>query len=168
MKTALVLALMSSGCGILAFDVSQDLQEQRISGSPLGGILPNFLQAPIPITINLSAETQKRDTGPAKSANLKAIRFRSTPHEMPSGNFDFVDEIHIHVSSPNDPTLPKKEIARLAPVGNGQTTIELEVFTDVDLLPYINKGAEISATASGTQPTKDFTYDGQVTITVHI
>ena len=87
-------------------------------------ILPNFLQAPIPITINLSAETQKRDTGPAKSANLKAIRFRATPHETPSGNFDFVDEIHIHVSSPNDPTLPKKEIARLAPVANGQTAIE--------------------------------------------
>jgi hypothetical protein len=168
MRTALVLALLSSGCGLLSFDVSQDLAEQRIPGSALGGILPNFLQAPVPITINLSAETQKRDTGPAKSANLKAIRFRATPTGMPSGNFDFVDEIHIHVSSPNDPTLPKKEIARLAPVPNGQTTIELEVVGDVDLLPYINKGAEISATANGTQPTQDFTYDGQVTITVHI
>jgi hypothetical protein len=168
MKTALALLVLTSGCGILSFDVSQDLAEQRIAGSPLGGILPNFLQAPIPITINLSAETQKRDTGPAKSANLKAIRFSATPHDSPSGNFDFVSEIHISVSSPSDPTLPKKEIAFLRPVPKGQTTIELEVITDVDLLPYVNKGAEISATASGTQPTKDFTYDGQVTITVHI
>lgn len=73
-----------------------------------------------------------------------------------SGNFDFLDEIHILVDSANDASLPKKEIATLKPVPKGQTTIELNVVGDVDLLPYINAGAEISATASGRQPDKDF------------
>jgi hypothetical protein len=158
------LVLLATGCGIIPFDVDQDIPEQRIAGNPLGGILPAFLSAPIPLNIDLKAETQKRDTGPAKSANLKALRFRATS----TGNFDFLDEIHIYVDSQNQPSLPRKEIARLSPVPKGQTTIELQVIDGVDLLPYINAGAEISAMASGHQPAMDFTYDGHVTITVHI
>jgi hypothetical protein len=155
-------------CGAIPFDVDQTFPEQRVSGSPLGGLLPSFLQAPVPLTIDLRAETQKRDTGPAQSANLEQLTFTATPHAMPSGNFDFVDEIHIYVETPNDPTLPKKEIASLNPVPKGKTSINLNVVSGVDLLPYINKGAEISATAMGHQPQMDFTYDGTVTITVHI
>jgi hypothetical protein len=158
------LVLLVTGCGLIPFDVDQDLPEQRIAGNPLGGILPSFLSAPIPLTIDLKAETQKRDTGPAKSANLKELRFHATS----SGNFDFLGEIHIYIDSQNNASLAKVEIARLAPVPKGQTTIELQIVDGVDLLPYINAGAEISATASGTQPTMDFTYDGHVTITVHI
>lgn len=165
---ALFVVVACAGCGAIPFDVEQSIPEQRVAGNPLGGLLPSFLQAPVPLTINLQAETQKRDTGPAQSANLKSIRFTATPHDMPSGNFDFVDEIHIYVDSQNDPTLPKKEIASLKPVPKGQTSIDLSIVDGVDLLPYINKGAEISASASGHQPTMDFTYDGSVTITVHI
>ena len=163
MRSAL-LALLVSGCGIIPFDVDQDIPEQRIAGNPVGGLLPAFLSAPVPLTIDLKAETQKRDTGPAKSANLKELRFHATS----SGNFDFLTEIHIYIDSQNQASLGKKEIARLSPVPKGQTTIELQVIDGVDLLPYINAGAEISATASGQQPTMDFTYDGHVTITVHI
>src|SRR5438132_3665295 len=167
MKSALLLLLVA-GCGLIPFDVDQDIPEQRIAGNPLGGILPSFLSAPVPLMIDLKAETQKRDTVPAKSANLKALRFAATPHASPSGNFDFLDEIHIYIDSQNQASLGKKEIARLSPVPKGQTTIELQVIDGVDLLPYINAGAEISAAASGRQPTMDFTYDGHVTITVHI
>jgi hypothetical protein len=163
MKFALAVTLVT-GCGIIPFDVDQDIPEQRVTGSPLGGVLPSFLSAPVPLMIDLKAETQKRDTGPAKSANLKALRFRATS----SGNFDFLDEIHIYIDAQSQSSLGKKEIARLAPVPKGQTTLELQVLDGVDLLPYINAGAEISATASGHQPTMDFTYDGHVTITVHI
>ena len=167
MRASLLCFVVAAGCGALPFDVDQDIPEQRVAGSPLGGLLPAFL-APVPLTIDLSAETQKRDTGPAKSATLKSIRFSATPHSNPSGNFDFVDEIHIYVDSQNDPSLPKKEIASLKPVPKGQTTIHLQVVSGIDLLPYINKGAEITATATGHQPSQDFTYDGHVTITVHI
>jgi hypothetical protein len=165
---AIVLSSVAAGCGDIPFDVSQDIPEQTVAGSPLGGVLPDFLAAPVPLMFDLTAETEKRNTGPAKSATLKLLSFAATPHGAPSGNFDFLDEIHISIDSQNDASLPKLEIANLAPVPKGQTQIELTLVRGVDLLPYINKGAEISATASGTQPQRDFSYDGRVTITVHI
>src|SRR5581483_1155772 len=155
------------GCGLIAFDVDQDLPEQTIQGNPLGGILPQARGAATPLNVDLKSETQKRSTGPASSANLSALRFAATPHAMPSGNFDFVDEIHVFIDSPGS-SLPKKEIANLAPVPKGQTTINLAVTPGIDLLPYINAGAEITATATGRQPSQDFHFDGHVTITVHI
>ena len=38
----------------------------------------------------------------------------------------------------------------------------------IDLLPYINAGANISATATDTSPSQTVTYDGNVTVTIHI
>ena len=35
---------------------------------------------------------------------------------------------------------------------------------DVELLPYINAGAQITATATGTQPSSDFSYDGSIRV----
>jgi hypothetical protein len=162
---ASLLAL--GGCGLIAFDVDQDLPEQTIQGNPLGGVLPGAVGSPFALNVDLKTETQKRNTGPASSANLSALRFTATPHAAPAGNFDFVDEIHVFIDSPGSP-LPKKEIASLKPVPKGQTTINLAVTSGVDLLPYINAGAEITATATGRQPSQDFHFDGHVTITVHI
>jgi hypothetical protein len=68
----------------------------------------------------------------------------------------------------NSSSLPKVEIANLKPVPKGQTTIDLTIVPGIDLLPYINAGAKISATASGHQPTQDTSYDGTVVVTIHI
>jgi hypothetical protein len=162
-----VATIALSSCGAISFDVSQNVPEQQVPGNPLGGLLPMFLPSPFPITINIQQETQKRSTGPAHSANLKSVEFTATPHAAPSGNFDFVDEIHIFVEAQSG-SLPKVEIANLRPVPKGQTSIQLTVVPGIDLLPYINVGATISATASGHQPTQNFTYDGLVTVTIHI
>ena len=171
MKTlALAVALAATGCGAISFDVSQAVPEQQVPGSPLGGLLPSFLPQPFPVTIDVQQETQKRSTGPASSANLKQVEFQITPHDAPRGNFDFVDEIHIFVapSSSSGSSLPMVEIANLKPVPKGQTKIDLTIVRGVDLLPYINAGASISATASGHQPAETVTYDGTVVVTVHI
>src|SRR5689334_7158195 len=96
-----MIALSLAGCGALGFDVDQDLPEQRVPGSPLGGLLPSFLPTPLPLNIDLKSETQKRSTGPATAAYLKALSFSITPHDHPATNFDFVDEIHISIASPS-------------------------------------------------------------------
>jgi hypothetical protein len=141
-----------------------------VPGSPLGGLLPSFLPSPVPLNLDVKSETAKRNTGPATSANLKAISFSALPHSSPMGNFDFVDEIHIFIAPAqgSSSALPMKEIASLKPVPKGQTTINLNVLPSVDLLPYINAGAQLSASASGRPPMQNFDYDGVVTITVHI
>ncbi|HEY2744852.1 MAG TPA: hypothetical protein VGL86_09530 [Polyangia bacterium] len=175
MRKALALAAavaagaLTSGCGAISFDVSQAVPEQQVPGSPLGGLLPSFLPQPFAITIDVQQETAKRSTGPASSANLKSVSFAITPHDAPSGNFDFVDEIHIFVApSSSGSSLPMVEIANLAPVPKGQTTIDLTIVPKIDLLPYINAGASISASASGHSPPQTVTYDGTVVVTIHI
>ena len=165
---ATAASAMAGGCGALSFDVSQDVPEQQVQGSPLGGLLPSFLPQPFPVTINVQQETAKRSTGPARSANLKQVEFKITPHASPSGNFDFVDEIHIFVAPSSGSALPMVEIANSKPVPKGQTTLELTIVPGIDLLPYINAGATISASASGHQPTQTVSYDGTVVVTVHI
>ena len=164
------VTVAAAGCGAISFDVSQGVPEQQVPGSPLGGLLPSFLPQPFPVTIDVQQETQKRSTGPASSANLKQVEFQITPHASPSGNFDFVDEIHIYVapSSSSSSSLPMVEIANLKPVPKAQTTIDLAIVPGVDLLPYINAGASISASASGHTPPQTVTYDGTVVVTVHI
>jgi hypothetical protein len=163
-----LVAVAVAGCGAISFDVDQAVPEQQVNGSPLGALLGSFLPQPFAVTIDVKQETARRSTGPATSANLKTIVFRATPHDAPRGNFDFVDEIHIFVEAAAGSALPKVEIATLKPVPKGLTTLTLDVVPGIDLLPYINVGAVISATASGRQPAQTVTYDGAVTVTVHI
>ncbi|MCU1282354.1 MAG: hypothetical protein JWM53_5900 [bacterium] len=165
---AAAFALAMAGCGAIGFDVSQDVPEQQVPGSPIGGLLPSFLPQPFPVTINVQQETARRSTGPASSANLKQVEFKITPHASPSGTFDFVDEIHIFVAPQSGSSLPMVEIATLKPVPKGQTTIDLAIVPGIDLLPYINAGATISASASGHQPAQTVSYDGSVVVTIHI
>lgn len=175
---ALPLALAAAGCGAVGFDLSQDIPEQRVAGAPvnpLTGLLPGFLQAPVPITVDLKSETQKRATGPATHVYLTAARLAATPHSSPGGNFDFLTELHIFVEAQQSTGLPRREVAAIKPVPRGQTTIDFTIVPDVDLLPYIqahdsnpNETAKITATATGTQPAKDFTYDGRITFTIKI
>jgi hypothetical protein len=158
-------ATLLPGCGLVGFDVSQDIPAQTIPGSPLGALLPASLFA-IPMNIDIQSETAGHGTGPASSVTLKSITLRIT---SPSGaTFDFVSSISISISSSGNASLPQKEIARLQPVP-GTATISLPPSSpSVDLLPYINAGATITATASGHMPSSDTTFDGTVVVTVHV
>ena len=161
--------ILLGSCGAIRFDITQSLPEEKIPGSVLGGVLPSFIPVPIPFNIDIQAETKKQGTGPATGANLKALTLLATPHAMPSGNFDFLQEVRISIG-PRDQgsSLPVKEIANIPSVPQGQTKLEFHVIPDIDLLPYIQAGAQLTASASGTQPRMDFTYDGQVVITIKI
>jgi hypothetical protein len=163
--SGLVFAL--SGCGAVGFDVEQKLPEQRIQRSAIGGLLPALFPNPARLTIDLKAEQEKRGTGPATKILIKKLQFNITPSGMPSGNFDFLEEAHLYAES-SSAGLPKVEIATLKPVPRGVTTVEFTIVPGVNLLPYVNAGAELSATATGTQPNQDTTFDGLLVIDVRI
>lgn len=158
------LALLTS-CGAIRFDLDQPISEQRVPGNLLGGVLPNFFPNPFKLTIDVQAETEKRGTGPATAAFLKSLDLNATPAGNPSGTFDFLDEVHVFVEAPGQ---PKVEVATLKPVPKGQTSVSFAIAPDVNLLPYINAGATMSTTATGTQPAKDFTFDGKAVFEVRI
>jgi hypothetical protein len=151
----------ASGCGLLSFDVSQDIPQQTVPGSPLGALLPVSLFA-IPMNVDIRSETAGHGTGPANSVTLSSVTLTVT---SPAGaTFDFVDSIIINVSAPG---LPDVEIARLQPVP-GTSTISIPPDAGIDLLPYINAGATITASASGHMPASDTTFVGKVVVTVHV
>lgn len=94
------LAFFLASCGAIRFEVEQAISEQRVPGSPLGGILPDFFPNPFRLTIDVKAETEKRGTGPATAAFLKSLTLNATPAGNPSGTFDFLDEVHVFVEAP--------------------------------------------------------------------
>ena len=158
---AAVLSVGSLGCGLVSFDVSQDIPAQTVPGSPLGALLPVSLFA-IPLNIDIRTETAGHGTGPASSVTLSSV---SLTVMSPSGaTFDFVDSIVINISGPG---LSEVEIGRLQPVP-GTASISIPPTGGVDLLPYINAGATITAKASGHMPASDTTFVGTVVVTVHV
>jgi hypothetical protein len=161
--TALLL-VVAPGCGLISFDVSQDIPAQMVPGSPLGALLPASLFA-IPMNIDIQSETAGHGTGPAHSVTLSSVSLTIT---SPSGaTFDFVSSIAIKISSSANPNLPEVEIGRLEPVP-GKASISIPPTGGVDLLPYINAGATITSTATGHMPASDVTFVGKVVVTVHV
>jgi hypothetical protein len=166
-RRSLVFVLALVGCGLVSFDVDQDIPATTIPGSPLAAVLPagaSLFQ--LPLNIDINAATQGHGTGPARSANLKSLTLTVTvPSAAPGNNFDFLDSIAISISASGQ---SDQEIAHLSPVPKGQTTISITPDSGVDLLPYIKAGANISATASGHEPAQDTTLIGHVVVTVHV
>ena len=160
-----VLMFAASGCGAISFDVEQKLAEQRVPGGVLGGLLPALLPNPVKFTVDLKAEQEKRGTGPATKLFLKKLTFAITPAAMPSGNFDFLDEVHLFAEASG---LAKVEIATLKPVPRGVTAVVFTINPALNLLPYVNAGAALSATATGAQPRSDVTFDGVIVLDVRI
>jgi hypothetical protein len=165
MRFLLLLPLLSA-CGAVKFNVDQDLAQETVQGSPLGGVLPqSFLPNPFKLTIDIKAEVAKRGTGPAQKAFLRSLTLAITPHDAPQGNFDFLSEVHLFVEGVG---VTKAEVAKLQPVPKSATKLDFTLVPDVDLLPYINAGATITATATGNQPNMDTSFDGHVTVEVDI
>ena len=82
--SVLLLAIASSGCGGIQFDIEQKLPEQRVAGGMLGGLLPGLLPNPARLNFDLKAEQEKRGTGPASKIFLKKLQFKITPQTAPT------------------------------------------------------------------------------------
>jgi hypothetical protein len=152
------------GCGSISFDVSQTIPDTFIQGDPTSMPLIGTNQAPL--MLDIQAETSQRHTGPASSAYLKDLWFRI---KIPvNGTFYFASSVQILLVPKNPMSrLPTKKIAELTPIPS-DNLIHLKPVPGVDMLPYANEGADISATAVGRLPMEDTTYDGYVVVQVNI
>lgn len=161
MKKLALPLMLAIGCGLVSFDVEQPIPEQTVQGSPLGTLLPAGLFS-FPLDIDLEASTKAQGTGPAQSAELKAISLAIT---APAGEtFDFLDTLTIKVSASGQ---PEREVARLGNVPP-QANISLEVVPGVDLLPYIKAGSTLKAEASGSMPRQTVRFNGKVVVRVKV
>ncbi len=154
------VAFTLAGCGKIAFDVEETVPEQQVPGSPLGQVLP--ISFAFPLNVNIESQTRAQGTGPAHSASLKSLELSIT---APAGEtFEFLDAIEIKIGAEG---LETQTIARLQDVP-AQAHISLTVVSEVDLLPYIKKGATLSASATGHAPRQTLKFDGRVVITVRV
>ena len=162
------VALVANGCGIADFDIEQPIPEQRVQGSGL----PTPLAAlfPLPLDLDLSAEIEKRTTGPIDSVSLASLTLSITPTDQGPGDTDdwgFVDEIRVFVaSSRTDSSLPRLEIASTVAPG-AVTTIEFTVDDSVNLQPYVEEGSVVESSGRGRLPPDNVSYDGVGVFTVH-
>ena len=163
-------AVSAAGCGLISFDIDQDIPPSTIFGDPTTTMIINQGGMPQPLVLDIQAETQARHTGPASSARLKSLSFRITDPAPPTqgSTFYFANEIHIYIipKNPNS-SLPTIEIANLKPVPD-TNEIHMVPIPGVDILPYADEGANITANATGYFPPVDTTYVGHVTVTVRI
>jgi hypothetical protein len=161
-RARLLLGFLAlAGCGLVKFDIDEDIPAQTIQGSPIGALLPASLFS-LPLHIDVDSSVKAHGTGVATSAYLKSLGFTVT---MPAGDtFDFLDSISIKLAAPG---LPEKEIAVLSPVPKA-TTIQLQPTPNVDLLPYLKAGPTMTATAGGHLPAHDVTFDGKLVVTIKI
>jgi hypothetical protein len=152
-----------AGCDALGFDVTQQIPEQQVMGSPLGEVLPPLDLFQLPLNLNVQQQTQAMGTGPAGSLKLKSLTLAIT---SPSdASFDFLTEIAISIAAEG---LAKKVIAQAKPVPMGQKQLALAPVGDVDLLPYANKGATLSASAQGHVPMQTIRFSGVVVMHVSV
>jgi hypothetical protein len=155
-----------AGCGITDFTITQPVPEQRVDGSgipdlPISGLFE------IPLDLDLQAQIEKQATGPIDSITLASLTLSITPADQPSGDWSFVDEIHVFVRSSQDGSaLPRVEIASVVAPGP-VVRMEFEVDESIDLKPYVDEGSLVESEAQGTVPADDVTYDGEGVFTVH-
>jgi hypothetical protein len=168
---ALASAVVLSGCGGLdLFAIEAPIEEQTVMGSPVGGALGTVVD--IPLNVNLEQETEARDAGPVDAVTLTSLTLRITETEEPEGDdddFDFLDAADVFVESRQAGSeLPRERVAQLDPVPDGQRTIAFETFEDVNLKPYIEQGAKLTSSASGSAPPDDVSFAGMAVLQVEV
>ena len=158
---ALAVAGLVAGCGIIGFDVEEPIPEQVVEGSPIGALLPAGLFE-IPFQIDIEANTKAMGTGPARSAHLKAITL--TIVAPADETFEFLDTISIFVQAEG---LERREVAKSGNVP-AQGSVNLDIVPGIDLLPYVKKGATLSATATGHLPNRTVRFAGKVVVGIRV
>jgi hypothetical protein len=160
-RLSFVLLLLLAGCGsVLDFTVDQDVPEQVVQGSSLPGPLAALF--PLPIRVDIQSKIEAQETGPIDSVKLDSMHLDITASERPDGDSDdwaFIDHVDLYVeSSKSGSTLPRVKVGSASAPGAVQR-LDFEP-EDVNLLPYLNEGCQMTAEASGTAPNDNVSYDG--------
>ena len=165
MRALALLAL--AACGATDFDVSQDVPEQRITGSPLPGILGQIL--PVPVAIDIQEQIEARETGPIDAIHLRSLTLSITitaEGDRDLDDFGFIDRVDLFVeSSQAGSSLPRVRVASATRPG-AVRSFAFDVVPDVDLLPYVNEGSQMTADGEASVPPDDVTYDGEAVFRV--
>lgn len=167
---ALALGIVATSgvlaCSSVPVTITRAIPEQFVAGNPLSPVLPSGLEFPIPLDVDLEAESEAMNAGPVRRVTLESVRLDITETEEPAGDtddWDFVSSIRVFVeSSASGSDLPRVQVAELDPTPDGARVLQLQTDTSVNLKPYVEEGARLVAEVSGQAPPDDVSYGGRV------
>lgn len=157
---------------LFSFLVINPLDEQRIPGDLLGGLVGALLPLSFDIDVDLDAETSSRGTGIAQHVTMVDFELRITGTgvgALDSDDFDdFLSSMTIFIEPRSSSSrLPRVQVATIDSVPSGAGTISLET-NEIDLIEYFREGARLATEATGRTPLDDITFDGTVTFEVEV
>jgi hypothetical protein len=169
MRSAFALVVLAAACGVADFDVDQDIPEQRIDGSPLGGVLGAFFE--LPLALDIQAEIQAMETGPIDSVTLSSLTLdivEDAAQSCPAdADWAFLDSVDLYVESTQSGTqLPRVRLASATGPGAVARLTFQPVEPKVNLVDYINEGAQLTADAEGSAPPTNVCYTGKAVFRV--
>lgn len=170
-----ISAVLFSGCGLLAFDITQELDEVVIPGmNPAYQQFNSSIIFPAtPININLGAEIAAQGTGPATSAAIKELTLYVTSKAKASPTdedyFDFFKTINLYIEGTGPKAIPRQKLAWIKAVPDKAETLHFEINDSLDLLPYIQDGCRIVSDVAPLMLPKDpISYKGTIIITIRV
>jgi hypothetical protein len=151
----------------LDFDVSQAVPEQIVSGSPLPAVLSGLFA--FPLQVDIQSQIAAHKTGPISEITLSGLVLDITATKQPAGDTDdwsFLTHADLFVASTKDgTTLAKVKVATVDAPGKVQQLIFVPV-AGVNLLPYVNEGAQLTAETTGSLPPDDTSFAGTATFRI--
>jgi hypothetical protein len=166
------LVALASGCAPIGFEISQTLDEQRVMGDPIanaaGQILPAGTLAPITLSVDLAAESNRRRV-PIGRVFLKSLSFDITSTAEPVGDsddFSFIRTMNIYLECTGAGcTLPRVLVATVSNPGTIRT-LPFAIVPNVNVKPYIDAGARVVLEADAIAPPDDTTFNGTIVLRV--
>lgn len=161
------------GCYDLGeFDVRRRIPEQRVEGNPLAGLLGDLFSVPVPLDVDMAAETAAHDTGPAKSAHLSALWLDVTDTarsgDTDTDDFGFLRSVDVFVESTlSGSSLPRVLVAQAHDIEPTEH-LEFEVEDSIDVLPYADEGSRFVSEVEATAPADDVSFGGRFTLRVEV
>ena len=153
---ALGLALLAA-CDIADFDTTREIPSETIPAAPVS--LDTGVQS---LDIPLDQTVAPTSTSIVNAVYLDELELVAT-----SGDWGFLQSMDVYISSTlKGSTLPKVVAASVSNPGPIQR-LEFVPTPNINLVPYVNEGAELTATATGTPPTQEVIFDGEYTLHVH-
>ncbi len=162
--------LFASGCQTSAFDLTLNITEQRQPGGT--GTISTFLPTPYVVIVSLADEAKIRGTNPPKKAYIKDLSFAITSTARPVGDIDTFDYLNT-VEFFLEPTrigsqLQKLKVADIPSKEGPAGEISPRLTSNLDILPLLNEGARLTATATGSLPSDEISYNGELVIGVDV
>jgi hypothetical protein len=168
---SLLLSLGTVGCQPSSFELTLDLTEQRQNAQPAGAI-STLLPTPFVFAVNLADEAKIRGANPPRQVFLKEFSLVISSTTRPAGDvdtFDYLNTAEFFIEPTRVGSVLQKVKVADIPAKEGPTgEMWPRLIANLNLLPLLTEGAQLTSTATGTTPGDDVSYTGKVVLSVDV